>query len=181
MQSTHSKTQLSTGLLQIYTGNGKGKTSAALGLAIRAAGHGLRTYMAQFMKGQSYGELIIAEQIPEITIEQFGKDTFVHVDRATEDDIRLAEAGLLAATRALNSGKFDIIILDEINVALYFKLIPLDRVIKLVQSRPKNIELVLTGRYAPAQLVEIADLVTEMVEVKHYFHQGILARDGIER
>lgn len=181
MQADISKAHLSTGRVHIYTGNGKGKTSAALGLAFRAAGRGLRTYIAQFMKGQPYGELVTAGRIPEITIEQFGKDTFVHVDKPTDEDIRLADAGLSAATRAMNSGEFDIIILDEINVALYFKLIPLDRVIALVQSRPDAMELVLTGRYAPQQLVDIADLVTEMVEVKHYYHQGTPARDGIER
>jgi len=181
MHTIIQKTKLNRGFVHIYTGNGKGKTSAALGLAFRAAGRGLRTYIAQFMKGQAYGELASAQLVPEITIEQFGKDTFVHVDKATDEDILLAENGLATATEAMNSGKYDIIVLDEINIAIYFKLAPVSRIIEFVRSRPGNIELVLTGRNAPQALLAIADLVTEMVEVKHYYDQNISARDGIER
>ena len=169
------------GYIQIYTGNGKGKTTAALGLAFRAAGHGFRTYIAQFMKGQVYGELISVRFIPEITIEQFGKDTFIHVDHALPEDIEMAEHGLEKAKQSMCSGSYQIIILDEINVALHFKLLTLDQVMNFLSIKPPAIELILTGRYAPKNLVEKADLVTEMMEVKHYYQQNVMARDGIER
>ena len=169
------------GFIQIYTGDGKGKTTAALGLALRAAGHGLRTYIAQFMKGQRYGELISVRQLPEITIEQFGKDTFIHVDRSTPEDVSLAQSGLERATEVMLSGKYHIIILDEINVAIYFKLLSISEVIDFIHKKPRNIELILTGRKAPQELIEIADLVTEMREVKHYYQKNIPSREGIER
>ncbi len=172
---------LTQGYTQIYTGNGKGKTTAALGLALRAAGHGLRSYIAQFMKGQSYGELISLRSIPEITIEQFGRDTFVHIDRATPEDIQMAEYGLEKARQMMISGSYQLIILDEILVAIHFKLVTLDRVLKFLSAKPPTIELILTGRCAPKELIEKADLVTEMAEVKHYYQQNVPARDGIER
>jgi cob(I)alamin adenosyltransferase len=169
------------GYIQIYTGDGKGKTTAALGLALRAAGHGLRSYIAQFMKGQSYGELVSLRSIPEITIEQFGKDTFIHIDRATPEDIQMAEYGLKQARKAMTSGNYQIIMLDEILVAIHFKLLPLNQVLNFLTAKPPIIELVLTGRNAPKELIDKADLVTEMVEVKHYYHHNVPARDGIER
>jgi len=174
-------TAFSKGYIQIYTGNGKGKTTAALGLALRAAGYGLKTYIAQFMKGQIYGELLSIHSIPEITIEQFGKDTFIHVDHATPEDIQMAEHGLEKAAHAMESGEYQIIVLDEINVAIHFKLLKLDQVLNFLSTKPPAIELILTGRRAPKELIEKADLVTEMVEVKHYYFQNITARDGIER
>ncbi|MDZ7330403.1 MAG: cob(I)yrinic acid a,c-diamide adenosyltransferase [candidate division KSB1 bacterium] len=169
------------GYIQIYTGNGKGKTTAALGLAVRAAGHGLRTYIAQFMKGQFYGELESLHGIAEITIEQFGKNTFVHIDRPEQEDIKMAQAGLAKAYEAMMSGRFQIIILDEILVAIHFRLLTLKQVMEFVNNKPTSVELILTGRYAPAALIEKADLVTEMAEVKHYYRQQVIARDGIER
>lgn len=169
------------GYIQIYTGNGKGKTTAALGLAVRAAGHGLRTYIAQFMKGQLYGELKSLRAIPEITIEQFGKNTFVHIDQPGAEDIQMAQTGLTKAWDAMRSGRFQIIILDEILVALHFKLLALEQVMDLIDNKPTSVELILTGRYAPAALIEKADLVTEMAELKHYYRQHVMARDGIER
>ena len=169
------------GYIQIYTGDGKGKTTAALGLALRAAGHGFQTYIAQFMKGQSYGELLSIRLIPEIEIKQFGKDTFIHVDQASQDDIRMAKQGLEKALQAMLSQKYNIIILDEINVAIYFKLLTIADVMDFISSKPENIELILTGRRAPQELIERADLVTEMCEIKHYYQQGVSARDGIER
>lgn len=181
MRDDHQKIKLARGYVHIYTGNGKGKTTAALGLALRAAGRGFRTYIAQFMKGQTYGELTSVQRVPEITIEQFGKDTFLHVDKATEADKQMAQNGLQAARRAMLSGNYEIIVLDEINVAIYFKLIPVSSVVEFVQSKPEEIELILTGRYAPEPLIEVADLVTEMVDVKHYYDRGVSARDGIER
>ncbi len=169
------------GCVQIYTGNGKGKTTAALGLALRAAGHGLRTYIGQFMKGQPYGELKSLRAIPEITIEQFGKDTFVHIEQPNAEDIAQAQAGLAKAHAAMLSGRFQLIILDEILVAIHFRLLTVEQVLDFLNDRPKAIEVILTGRYAPNVLIEKADLVTEMIEVKHYYHQRIAARDGIER
>ncbi len=169
------------GYIQIYTGAGKGKTTAALGLALRAAGHGLHSYIAQFMKGQTYGELISLRSIPEITIEQFGKDTFVHIDRITPEDVQMAEYGLDKARQVMMSGSYQIIILDEILVAIHFKLLTIDQVLNFLLAKPPTIELILTGRHAPKELIDKADLVTEMVEVKHYYQREVLARDGIER
>ncbi len=169
------------GYIQIYTGDGKGKTTAALGLALRAAGHGLRTYIAQFMKGQSYGELRSIRLIPEIKIEQFGKDTFIHIDQASQEDIRMAKQGLEKASQAMLSHKYNIIILDEINVAIHFKLLTIAQVMDFISSKPENIELILTGRRAPQELIDRADLVTEMREIKHYYQQSVSVRDGIER
>ena len=169
------------GYIQVYTGNGKGKTTAALGLALRASGHGFHTYIAQFMKGQKYGELKAIAAIPFITIEQFGKDTFIHIDQATADDIKQAEHGLIKAKRAMLSNKYKIVVLDEINVALFFKLLSINQVLEFIKAKPCSVELILTGRRVPAEIIELADLVTEMNEVKHYYQAGVLARDGVER
>ncbi|MBC8186068.1 cob(I)yrinic acid a,c-diamide adenosyltransferase [candidate division KSB1 bacterium] len=169
------------GYIQIYTGDGKGKTTAALGLALRAAGRGFRTYIAQFMKGQSYGELKSIRLIPEIEIEQFGKNTFIHVDQAAPQDIQMAKNGLKKAKEKMLSGEFNIIILDEINMAIHFKLLPIADVVDFIAVKPGEVELVLTGRRAPDELIQSADLVTEMREIKHYYAQGVTARDGIER
>lgn len=169
------------GLVHIYTGDGKGKTTAALGLALRAAGHGLRTYIAQFMKGQDYGELEAVKRLsPLITIEQFGQAGFVHVKQATAEDVALAHAGLERVRQALHSGQYDIVVMDEINVALFFELLTVDEVLSLIENRPPGVELVLTGRRVPEKLIAHADLVTEMREIKHPYQKGIKARRGIE-
>lgn len=177
------QTEEARGCIQIYTGNGKGKTTAALGLALRAAGHGLKTYMAQFCKGQRYGELDAAKKIsPWITIEQFGRTGFVHVKPDPDEiDIRLAQHGLAAALEAMLSLRFDIIILDEINIALHFHLVGETDVHDFLDRKPPRIEIILTGRYAPDSLIRRADLVTEMTEVKHYYRKGLQARPGIEK
>jgi len=174
---------LGKGYVQVYTGNGKGKTTAALGLAFRAAGRGLKTYIGQFMKGQRYGELKAAKMVyPYITIEQYGKDTFVHVQNPPhEDDVLMARAGLAKGKEAMLSGNYDIVIFDEITTAHFFHLISIQEMLNVIESKPDGVELVFTGRYAPPQLVEAASLVTEMTEVKHYYQMGVLARDGIER
>lgn len=170
------------GYVQVYTGGGKGKTTAALGLAFRAVGHGFKTCIIQFMKGQDYGELQAAKKLaPYITIEQFGKKTFVHIEQPGEEDIRMAREGLRRAKEVMASGEYDILVLDEINVALYYRLLPLEEVINVIKSKPENLELILTGRYAPQEIIELADLVTEMREVKHYYRRGVRAREGIER
>ncbi|HHK60217.1 MAG TPA: cob(I)yrinic acid a,c-diamide adenosyltransferase [Desulfobacterales bacterium] len=170
-----------TGMVHVYTGDGKGKTTAALGLALRAAGYGWRTYIAQFMKGQEYGELKAGELLGNLlTIEQFGKPTFIHVGAATPEDTHLAHQGLEAARRAMLSGQYRLVILDEVNVALYFDLLTVQEVIEFLDARPEGVEVVLTGRRAPATLMERADYVTEMIEIKHPYQQGITARKGIE-
>ncbi len=173
---------LGKGYVQVYTGNGKGKTTAALGLAFRAMGRGLKTYIGQFMKGQFYAELKSGAMVqPYITIEQYGsKDT--HVQKPpSEEDIRLAQEGLSKSRKAMLSGEYDLVIFDEINTAHFYQLISTKDMLDLVAAKPDKVEIVFTGRYAPPEIINAADLVTEMKEVKHYFHKGILARDGIER
>lgn len=171
------------GYVHVYTGNCKGKTSSALGLAFRAMGRGLKTYIGQFMKGQFYGELKAAEMCrPYITIDQFGKPGFSHVeDPPQKDDVHMARKGLAKAVAAMLSGEYDIVVLDEIITSNFFKLVTTEEILKVISSKPEGVELVLTGRYAPPKLIEVADLVTEMKEVKHYYQKKVLARDGIER
>jgi cob(I)alamin adenosyltransferase len=172
---------MQTGYVQVYTGDGKGKTTAALGLALRAAGHGLRTYFCQFMKGQPYGETEALRAHPFITIEQFGRPDCIRREDVSPEDIARAHRALEKAQQAMLSGDYDIVVLDEINVALWFGLLSLEEVLAFLAARPTAVELVLTGRRAPAELVAEADLVTEMQEVKHYYNRGVLSRDGIER
>ena len=171
------------GYIQVYTGNGKGKTTAALGLALRAAGYGFRSYIGQFLKGQKYGELKSVKKLsPLVTIRQFGRKGFIHVTENPEDeDIRRARDGLKKCGAAMLSKKYRLIILDEINVALYFKLLSEKDVHSFLDRKPKDVEVVLTGRYAPASLVRRADLVTDMRERKHYYQRGVPARFGIEK
>lgn len=173
------KTQL--GLIQVYTGSGKGKTTAALGLGLRAIGKGFKVYMIQFMKGDiEYGEITATRMLDGFIIEQFGRPDFVDRDNPEQIDIDFAKKALDRSREILHSQKYEIIILDEINVAIDWKLIDLSDVVELIKTKPKNIELILTGRYAHPKIIELADLVTDMREVKHPFQQGILARDGIE-
>jgi cob(I)alamin adenosyltransferase len=172
-----------TGYIQVYTGNGKGKTTAALGLAFRAAGRGFKTYFAQFLKGQPTGEIEAAKKLASlIRIEQFGREGFVTVKDGPEDeDVSKAQAGLVRARQAMLSGEYRIVVLDEINTAVHFKIVPEKDVLDLLDRRPDGVEVVLTGRYAPASFVDRADLVTEMKEIKHYFGRGVKAREGIEK
>ena len=167
--------------MQVYTGNGKGKTTAAFGLALRAIGRGLKVYVIQFIKGGfDYGELYIADKLPNLKLKAFGRGKFVTEKPAEKEDVKLAEEALALAEKVVESGEYDIVILDEVNVALDLKLIKTEKVVELVKSKPRHVELVLTGRYAPAEIVEIADLVTEMKEIKHPFSKGQQARKGIE-
>jgi cob(I)alamin adenosyltransferase len=171
-----------TGYVQVYTGNGKGKTTAALGLAFRAAGRGLRTFMAQFLKGRPTGEIEAAKRLaPLIRIEQFGRQGFITIREGPGDEDReRAAAGLVRAREAMLSGEYRIVILDEVSTAVHFKILPEREVLDLIDRRPAGVELVLTGRYAPASFIDRADLVTEMTPVKHYFDRGVKAREGIE-
>ncbi|MBW1608435.1 MAG: cob(I)yrinic acid a,c-diamide adenosyltransferase [Deltaproteobacteria bacterium] len=169
------------GYIQIYTGDGKGKTTAALGMAIRAAGHGMKTYIGQFMKGQHYGELTALCDHLYITIEQYGDVACVHREDVTQRHMDQARRGLELARRAMLSNQYDIIVLDEINVAVWFDLITTKDVLDLLNDRPENMEVILTGRRAPEELIEIADLVSEVKEIKHYYNRGVKARNGIER
>ncbi len=170
------------GFVQIYTGNGKGKSTAAIGQAVRAAGFGLKTYIAQFMKEFPYNELISLKHLSEwITIEQFGGDEFVYKKELPgEEELAKARKGLQSAKEKMLSGEYDLIILDEAIVAIYFKLIETEDLIEFIKTKPNNVELILTGRYCPEELIELADLVTEMKEVKHYYQKGITSRKGIE-
>lgn len=168
------------GTVQLYTGDGKGKTTASLGAAIRAAGHGGRVLMIQFMKGRLYGELAAAESIEGFTIEQYGRDEFVDPKNPDPVDIELAAKGWARALEAVGDEGLDLLILDEINVAVSFGLIELEEVIRFVKGKPQSLELILTGRYAPDELIDLADTVTEMREIKHHYQKGIEARKGVE-
>ena len=171
------------GKIQVYTGNGKGKTTAALGQVLRAAGHGLKSYFIQFMKGNiEYGELEAARNLNEwITVVQMGRETFVSKENPDPIDIKWAQRGLELAREILLGGKYNIVVLDELNVALDFGLVKIEDVLELIKQRPLNVELIITGRYAPQAILEQADLITEMVEVKHWFQKGHELRVGIER
>ncbi len=169
------------GLVIVITGNGKGKTTAAFGQALRAIGQGYDVFVLQFMKGRKYGEFIAAEKyLPRLTVRMFGLDSFVMRDNPAAIDIELAQKGLAAAKKAINSGKYDMVILDEINVALDFKLIGLREVIALIKNKPASLDLILTGRFALPEIVELADTVSEVKEVKHHYNRGIKDRAGIE-
>lgn len=179
--AAHDSARDGLGLVQVYTGDGKGKTTAAFGLAVRAAGHGYHTYIGQFMKGQDYGELRGAAMLaPYVTVEQYGAATFLRAGDVSDRDRSLALAGLERARAALASGRYEIVVLDEVLMALYFDLAPLAALLDLIATRPPGVELVLTGRRAPCEVIDVADLVTEMVEVKHPYRRGIGARKGIE-
>ena len=169
------------GLVQVFTGNGKGKTSAALGTVLRASGHGLRVYIVFFMKGKyPYGEFSTLPKLPNVDIASFGLRCLIDPANINPEEIEQAKLALSAVREAMLSGNYDIVVLDEVNVALHFKLIELDEVVRLIGEKPQNVELILTGRYADAKLIEMADLVTEMVKLKHPYDKGVSARQGIE-
>ncbi len=168
------------GTVQLYTGNGKGKTTAAIGQAVRAVGHGMRVVIIQFMKGRQYGELAVADRLEGLTIEQYGRDEFVDPDNPAAADVELARKGWERAREIITDRSIDMLILDEINVAVSFGLIPLGSVREFVLNKPAGLELVLTGRYAPDELIELADTVTEMREIRHHYDRGVEARKGIE-
>ena len=168
--------------VQIYTGNGKGKTTAAIGQAVRAAGHGLKSLIVMFMKNHPYGELQSLRHLSEwITVEQYGDDAFVmRREEPSAEDLVTAGKALARARKAMLGGDYDIVILDEVCVCVYFKLLTVEDVSLLLEERPNHVELILTGRYCPEEWLERASLVTEMREVKHYYQDGVLARRGFE-
>ncbi len=171
---------MSKGYIQVYTGDGKGKTTASLGLALRAVCAGKKVYMGQFVKNMKYSEARAGEYLPGFMIEQYGIGCFF--DREpSKKDIEAAEKGLKTIKEILRSGEYDLVIMDEINIALHYNLLSPTQVIEAVEERDPKVEVILTGRYAPEMIIEKADLVTEMKEVKHYYTDGVKARDGIER
>lgn len=174
--------KLTKGLVQVYTGNGKGKTTAALGLVFRALGHGLRIHVMQFMKGQTvYGELETAKRFAgQLTIEQVGQPQFVKQGKQTVTDREMAQVAFARARTLVASGDYDLIVLDELNCAVDFALVELEDVKGLIHNKAEYTELVITGRNAHPEVVELADLVTEMREIKHYYNAGQPARVGIE-
>jgi len=173
--------KLKRGLVQVYTGRGKGKTSAAFGLALRAIGRGLKVYVIQFIKGGfDYGELYMVDRLSNLTLKAFGRGKFITKKPPGKEDIELAEKALALAEEIVKSGEYDVVILDEINVVLNIRLVKIERMLELIKNKPTHVELVLTGRYAPKEIIEAADLVTEMREVKHPFNKGYQARKGIE-
>lgn len=179
MEST--ATTAKRGLVMVITGNGKGKTTSAFGQALRAIGQGYKVCMIQFMKGRKYGEVIAGEKyLPDLTFYQFGLDSFVMRDNPAGIDVQLARQGFEKAKEVVSSGEYDMVILDEINVAVDFGLIPEEEVLQLIKNKPPNVDLLLTGRYASEKLREIADLVSEVTEIKHHYQAGIKDRAGIE-
>ena len=166
-------------MIHIYTGNGKGKTTAALGLALRASGAGLTVYFAQFIKGKCYSELVALRRFPNIKVEQFGRGCFIK-RKPLSKDMELANKGLKKVERAITGKKFDLIILDEVNVCIKLGLLEAGKVVDLIRLAPKEMEIVLTGRSASKEIIKEADLVSEIKEVKHYYNKGKKARIGIE-
>ncbi len=170
------------GYTHVYTGDGKGKTTASFGLALRAVGNGLKVLVIQFMKGpEMTGERRAAQSLaPGLEVRPMGRDGLLHPGDIMEKDRSLATEALEEAAREMTGNRWDMLILDEINNACALGLIPVEGVLQLMDSKPDGVELVFTGRGAPEEVVEKADLVTEMREVKHYFRQGVAARKGIE-
>jgi cob(I)alamin adenosyltransferase len=174
--------QMQKSLIQVYTGDGKGKTTAALGLAVRAIGHGLKVFVVQFMKGNiDYGEIQCSHRLhPNLTIKSMGRETFVSKSNPDPIDVQCAVDAFALGEKAVQSENFDMVILDEINVAVDYGLIPLKSVLELMERKPSTVELVFTGRNAKKEVIEGADLVTEMIERKHYYRKGVIARKGFE-
>ena len=169
------------GYVQVYTGDGKGKTTAAIGLAVRTVGAGLKVFIGQFVKGMKYSELKSLERFsPEIRVKQYGRPTFVH-SKPVKEDFNVARAGYEEIKGVIQSGEYDLVILDEANIAVHFKLLSVEDLLALIDMKPESVELVFTGRKADPKLIEKADLVTEMRDVKHYYSEGVLAREGIEK
>ena len=168
------------GYIHVYTGNGKGKTTAAFGLALRACGAGLNVYIGQFIKGQTYHENVAAlKYLKNIKVKQYGLGCFI-IKTPTTEDIKAARKGLEEMKKIILGRKYDVVVMDEVTIALHYKLFAVEELLGVIENKPRHVELVLTGRYAPPEIIEVADLVTEMKEVKHYYRKGIEARKGME-
>lgn len=170
---------LEKGYVQVYTGNGKGKTTAAFGLVLRTICAGNKAFIGQFMKGQNYSELKAVEYLPGLQIEQFGDVKFLE-GKPSEKDFEDAARGLARMKEVVVSGEYDVVVFDEINTALFFGLVPVEDVLAILSLKKDTMEIILTGRYAPEAIVNAANLVTEMKEIKHYYEEGVQARVGIE-
>lgn len=169
------------GLVMIITGKGKGKTTSACGQALRAVGQGYRVIIIQFMKGRDYGEaLAIKQYIPEIKILQYGLENLVSRQKPDPGEAEIAMQGWQKAKEAINSGNYDMVVLDEINVAVKFGLIPEEEVVNVITTKLPELDIILTGRYASDRLIQLADMVSEVMEIKHHYNEGIKARAGIE-
>ncbi len=167
------------GFIHLYTGNGKGKTSAAFGMALRAAMADKKVYIAQFVKSMKYSETKIEELLENITIHQFGRGCYL-LREVEEADKQAAREGLQKCRLALSSGAWDLVILDEVTIALHFGLFSIDELLNTLEEKAVHTEVILTGRFAPQELLDRADLVTEMMEIKHYYTQGVLSRPGFD-
>lgn len=169
-----------TGYIQVYTGNGKGKTTAALGLALRAAGAGLKVFIAQFIKKRRCSEHMALERFKDlITVKQYGTG-FLKGKAPAKSEIKSAKKGLEEIKKIITSKMYDVVILDEINIATHYNLFSIEELLDVLDIKPRAVELILTGRYADKKIIEKADLVTEMKEIKHYYKKGVKARRGIE-
>ena len=169
------------GYIQVYTGNGKGKTTAALGLAVRAAGANLKVFFAQFLKSGEYSEIKALKRFEDlITIRQFGMGRFIE-NTLSEEDRKAAMEGLESVKSAVQSGQYDVVIIEEGNMATFFNAVPVSDLLEIMENKPDHVELVITGRYADQKVLDKADLVTEMKEIKHYYQKGVKARPGIEK
>ncbi len=168
------------GCVHIYTGNGKGKTTAAFGLALRAVGAGKKVFFAQFVKGLPYAEIeAVRNYLPNITLKQYGLRCFIY-EEPKQEDIDAAREGLARVSDIIRNGDYDLIVLDEANIAVYYNLFSVEELIDVLKSKQEHTEIIVTGRYASPKLIDFADLVTEMKEVKHYYTKGVEARKGIE-
>lgn len=168
------------GYIHVYTGNGKGKTTAAIGLSLRALGAGKKVFIGQFVKGKPYSEFSVIEKyLKGIKVKQYGLDCFIY-NKPDENDINAARKGLAEMREYILSGDYDVVIMDELNIALYYELFDVVEVMEILENKPLHVEIVITGRYAHERIIKVADLVTEMVEVKHYYSKGVEAREGIE-
>lgn len=169
------------GYVQVYTGNGKGKTTAAIGLAIRALGAGWRVFVAQFIKSGEYSEhKALARFSDHLTMRTYGRNVFIRGEPEAED-IRLAQEGMDEIQEVVTSGEYRLVVLDEANVAVRYGLIEVEQILDIIEKRLEGVELLITGRYADPRLIDRADLVTEMQEVKHYYNRGVKARVGVEK
>ena len=168
-------------MLQVYTGTGKGKTTAALGVALRASGYGMKTLMLSFLKDDpEYGEARAAKNLPLFTLRQVGRDAFVNFHNTDPVDLKMCRDGWEEAKKAISSHAADIVILDELNIVLASQMLSTQEVVDFLREHKNNVEVITTGRGAPEELIKIADLVTDMSEVKHYFHKGVGSRNGID-